>query len=220
MKVRDLAAEAAAWAISADLYSLALEWLEQGRSVVWGQTLQLRMPVQDLALADPKLAQKLQDMACWLDTAGSTPTPQSYNIDSRTNSMSYTEHYHRLALEWDELLEQSRLLPGFHDFMRPLKWEELRRAAHDGPVVVINTHETQCDALIILPNVDDVMHVLLTGVSTKQLDELSKQALSLAGQRGNLSASRHVVWGIAEQNTKLTEQLWLWVSSRKRFRFA
>ena len=49
--IGDAVAEAAAAAISLGEPNLALEWLEQGRSIVWGQILQLRTPLGDLRQA-------------------------------------------------------------------------------------------------------------------------------------------------------------------------
>ncbi|QRV97231.1 CHAT domain protein [Ceratobasidium sp. AG-Ba] len=158
INVRDLAAEAAAWAVSVHLYDLALEWLEQGRSVVWGQTLKLRTPFDELSSADPELAQKLQYTASQLDIAGSGPASQLQDTSAFPDLLSQAAHHHRLASDWDKLLAQARLLPGFEKFMQPLESKELKRAAKDGPVVVINTYRTQCDALIISPNCDDIMH--------------------------------------------------------------
>lgn len=58
----DIAKQAASYAISHKNYSRALEWLEQGRSVVWNQILQLRTPVDDLSKVNPALAQRLEEV--------------------------------------------------------------------------------------------------------------------------------------------------------------
>jgi hypothetical protein len=54
-----VASEAAAAAISAKQYNTALEWLEQGHSIVWNQFLQLRTPFDALAL--DRSMQKIND---------------------------------------------------------------------------------------------------------------------------------------------------------------
>ncbi|KAF8593883.1 hypothetical protein BDV93DRAFT_566030 [Ceratobasidium sp. AG-I] len=77
-EVGAVAVEAAAAAISAKKYDLALEWLEQGRSIVWTQTLQLRMPYDVLSSVDPTLAQQLQQscgFGAGYTSAPSTSTP-------------------------------------------------------------------------------------------------------------------------------------------------
>ena len=51
--------EAAAAAISAKLYSTALEWLEQGCAIVWKQFSHLHTQVGELHYKEPILAMKL-----------------------------------------------------------------------------------------------------------------------------------------------------------------
>ncbi|QRW10030.1 CHAT domain protein [Ceratobasidium sp. AG-Ba] len=206
--VPGLAAQAAAWAISSHLYDLALEWLEQGRSVVWGQTLQLRTPFDDLFLVDSELAQKLRDVASWLDVAGSSPALQYQDTDFSANPRSQTGHHHRLALEWDELIAQARLLPGFENFMRPLKSKELKQAPKGGPIVVINIHRSQCDALIVLSEDEDIIHVPLPAMDQEKLDLLSTEAQCLAGQRGNFGDARGFRRDKAEENNRLLALIW------------
>jgi hypothetical protein len=46
--IGDAITDAAAAAIHFSRFDLALEWLEQGRSIVWGQMLQLRPPLENL----------------------------------------------------------------------------------------------------------------------------------------------------------------------------
>ncbi|KAG8753805.1 hypothetical protein FRC11_007123, partial [Ceratobasidium sp. 423] len=45
--------------------------------------------------------------------------------------------------------------------MKPKRLSDLVRSARVGPVVVINCHETRCDALIILPGQTDISHLPL-----------------------------------------------------------
>ncbi|QRW12412.1 aromatic di-alanine and TPR containing protein [Ceratobasidium sp. AG-Ba] len=188
--VSDLAAQAAAWATTARLYDLALEWLEQGRSVIWNQTLQLRTPFDDLSRLHPALAQELQEIASQLDSAGSEPTPLSLTKDNSTDLVSQASQHHRLAFRWDQLIAIARTIPGFHDFMSPPKAKELKKAAKDGPVVIINTYRQQCDALIIMPHHEDIIHVPLTNITQEKLEEISVQTSSLMGGRGSYQAAR------------------------------
>ncbi|QRV77080.1 CHAT domain protein [Ceratobasidium sp. AG-Ba] len=188
--VRDLASQAASWAISVGSYDLALEWLEQGRAVIWSQTLQLRTSFDEISHEDPGLALELQDVARQLDIACSESTLHPSASDFSTESVSQTSHHHQLAFRWSELLTKARLLPGFHDFMLPLKAEELKRAINNGPVVVINAHDERCDALIIMPQRVDIIHVHLSKVTQEQLEALSTQTLSQMSQRGSAETAR------------------------------
>ncbi|CEL57069.1 hypothetical protein RSOLAG1IB_08323 [Rhizoctonia solani AG-1 IB] len=161
--IGDLATEAAAAAIQAGRYTLALEWLEQGRSIVWNQILQLRTPLDELRSVDPLLADKIASVANKLHS----PSSQlSIARSSYTRNLEQAAQEHRqTALEYEKLLSSARALPGFADFLRPKKAAELVDAPHSGPVVIVNTHESRCDALILLPKKSDVLHLPLSGLS-------------------------------------------------------
>ena len=79
----NIASEAAATAISAEQYDTALEILEQGRSVVWTQLLQLRTPIDALCEVEPNLANDLFRVSKALEQASSrgmdlhNPSPPS-----------------------------------------------------------------------------------------------------------------------------------------------
>ncbi|KAJ7799593.1 hypothetical protein B0H14DRAFT_3787655 [Mycena olivaceomarginata] len=62
--------DAASAAIAAHDYQKAVEWLEQGRSVIWGQFLNLRTPVDQLRKSHPALADQLVSLSKLLETAG------------------------------------------------------------------------------------------------------------------------------------------------------
>jgi tetratricopeptide (TPR) repeat protein len=93
--------EAASAAIQFGEYGLALEWLEAGRSIVWKQMLQMRTPVQDLALVDSGLAARLQEVAHALESAG---TVKRESLDSSEYTFSEEQEgqtHRRMAEEWD-----------------------------------------------------------------------------------------------------------------------
>jgi hypothetical protein len=63
--------DAVAAAITAEQYDTAIEWLEQGHSIVWAQLLQLRTPIADLQDKYPSLANELKYLSRELEGAGS-----------------------------------------------------------------------------------------------------------------------------------------------------
>ncbi|QRV90289.1 CHAT domain protein [Ceratobasidium sp. AG-Ba] len=203
--IRDLASQAAAWAISVGHYDLALEWLEQGRSVVWGQILQLRNPFNDLSRVDSGLAQKLRDIASRLDSVGSSSALQISREGVLSDARSQTEHHNRLALEWEKLLEQARQIPGFESYMQPLKSGEIIQAAKDGPIVVINTHLTQCNALIVMPMSQNIMNVPLDGVDQETLDQISTKLHHSIGTSGG---ARGFTQSKSEGNIRFLAFIW------------
>ncbi|KAG8772938.1 hypothetical protein FRC12_002817 [Ceratobasidium sp. 428] len=181
--IRVLVSAAVAWAISVGSYDVALEWLEQGRSVVWAQQLQTRAPFDDLAAADPQLAERMRNVASQLQSAeplsGATclPADSSFDLDIQGQR-------HGAALQWEQLLQEVRQLSGFEDYMLPRKAHILKKAAISGPVVV-NTHETRCDALVIVPDQDDMMHVPLVRLEQNTLCRLRADMVLLIGHRGD-----------------------------------
>ncbi|KAF8597921.1 hypothetical protein BDV93DRAFT_610148 [Ceratobasidium sp. AG-I] len=167
-----VAVKAAAAAISAKEYSLALEWLEAGRSIVWNQTLQLRTPFDTLATVDSALAQKLQQVARDLELANKRILDTS-PIGVHTMSTEHaTLQHHRLVGEYNQLINQARDLPDFHNFMCPKTAADLVPAARSGPVVIVNVHKDRCNALILSPLSDEVAHVPLLDLSQDSISHL------------------------------------------------
>lgn len=159
------ATEAAAAAIEFQEYGLALEWLEQGRSIVWQQILNLRMPFDELKQINPTLASRLQDITWQLDIISMAQTTSSGLPNDKPVSEEDAQKHRRLAEEWERMLEEVRCIPNFHDFMRPRRSTELVQAARLGAVVVINVHRTRCDALVLRSNSQAITHIPLPDFS-------------------------------------------------------
>ncbi|CCO37665.1 hypothetical protein BN14_11823 [Rhizoctonia solani AG-1 IB] len=118
---------------------------------------------QDLALADnlalraasAAIQSSSYDLALeWLEHARCVVLLLGFITDT-------PEHRHRLAREYENLLVEVRSLPKFEEFLRPTKVQGLKRAARHGPIVVINCHEAQCDALLVLPSHNHIAHIAL-----------------------------------------------------------
>ncbi|KAI0083201.1 CHAT domain-containing protein, partial [Irpex rosettiformis] len=157
---------AATAAIATGEYGLALEWLETGRAVVWSQVLQLRTPLDDLQRLHPQLADHLRHVSHALElTASGSP---SMSMEAQLPSSSHdiqSPSSHVYALEYDKLISTIRELEGFEDFMQPKTLAQLAGACASGPVVVINVHESRCDALVLCRAVGDVIHIPLPELS-------------------------------------------------------
>ncbi|QRV88374.1 CHAT domain protein [Ceratobasidium sp. AG-Ba] len=162
--IRELVTESVATAIRSQEYDRALEWLEQGRSVVWNQTMQLRSPFDELHTIDPALAEKLAQVSFKLDSVSLT----NQDADQFSNlTMGSSHNRRRLAEDWERLLDQARLIPGFGDFLMPPKATDIASYIKDGLAVVINVHPFRCDALVVknnLPN-GSCMHIPLPNFS-------------------------------------------------------
>ncbi|QRV81556.1 CHAT domain protein [Ceratobasidium sp. AG-Ba] len=194
--MQNLASEAAAEAIKQQRYELAIEWLEQGRSVVWGQILKLRQPLDRLRAVDPALADRLEEASVALDRANTElPSNTDANIETARRAQ------HQLANEWEGLVQRARNLAGFERFLMPLSFQTLVQAAHSSTVVVINVHATGCDALAIVPGSRSVLHVPLPRVSslvTMRMRQALSRCLRASGVRER--GFKKVVTGAQDAN--------------------
>lgn len=187
---RDVLADAVAAAINDGEYGIAIEWLEMGRGIVWGQLYVLRTPVAALQAGYPDLANKLQHLSWQLDQA-------TLNSIREENSIEVpTPRYHDLAHERDEIIAKVRELAGFSDFLRPRKLDNLLQAAQSGPIVMININVSRCDALTLMPN-SQLVHIPLEQFSAsdaiKMVDTLQdlllRQGKVVSNRRGRLRQS-------------------------------
>ncbi|KAF8436548.1 CHAT domain-containing protein [Boletus edulis BED1] len=184
--------EAAVAALDAGFPETAVEWLEQGRSIVWGELFQLRSSYEELASTHPHHACRLRELSAALDIAGAA-REQSLSTLSEgtrrpgvaydiTQSMQQEVDKHRaLAIERDKLLQEIRRLSGFEQFLLHKKFSQLRASAHSGPVIILNAAETRSDALIVLGDVDHVIHVPLPKFTFKRSEGLRNTLEKLLG---------------------------------------
>ncbi|PVF91180.1 hypothetical protein CPB86DRAFT_878650 [Serendipita vermifera] len=193
VRIGGIARDAAAAAITAEQYEKALEWLEQGRSIVWTQILRLRTPVDQLQEVDPDLAERLLRVSRTLDRG----IRQGNVVEG--NQMSIEEEgrrYRASTAEWESIIEQIRSLPNFENFLRSPSWSQLKAASHGGPVVVFNIAKTRCDALALLPGLEEIIHIPLPKVTSERVtelqDELKDQLYSSGIRSGDMRATMRV----------------------------
>jgi len=181
INISHLTTEAAACAFSMSKYHTALEWLEQGRCLVWNQLNQLRTPLDDLSEYDEVLTSRLLAVSKKLEILGSrergfSSTDEPGNLmENNIKLEAQTQEHISLAQEWDALLAEIREVSQFKDFLRPRSSQDLlENLPKIGFVVVINVHQNRCDALI-LHSGSDPIHVPLQKFSHKQAEALRNQ---------------------------------------------
>ncbi|MDT0544508.1 CHAT domain-containing protein [Streptomyces lonegramiae] len=149
-----LASAAAACCILAGEPERAVEILEQGRTIIQNQSLHTRGDLTDLEKKAPTLAADLMRVRELLDARqpfASTNVAQMHE-DSPLSPLPrelFAQERAELCREWDDLVAQVRRLEGFERFLAPVPFEELRRAAGHGAVVIINVSEIACHALLL-----------------------------------------------------------------------
>ncbi|KAI9573138.1 CHAT domain-containing protein [Boletus coccyginus] len=186
----DVMREVAAVALDLDLLDTTVEWLEQGRSIVWGELFQLRSAYEELSSAYPDHARRLRELSAALEHASAAHEKSLSALSEQTQSASHhatpslqvEAHRHRtFAIERDKLLHEIRGFPGFGRFLLHKEFFRLRASAHSGPVVILNAAETRCDALIVLADVDHVVHVPLPNFTFERSTFLQNMLEKLLG---------------------------------------
>ncbi|KAF8436269.1 CHAT domain-containing protein [Boletus edulis BED1] len=195
----DVVREAAAAALAAGLPETAVEWLEQGRSIVWGELLQLRSSYEDLSSAHPDHARRLRELSVALENASASREKSLalFSGESRPSLQQEADRHRTLAIERDKLLQTIRGLPGFEQFLLRKEFSQLRASVHSGPVVILNAAENRCDALIVVADVDHVIHVPLPNFTFERstgLQKIMKTFLRHARREGKTGTLDGVSW--------------------------
>jgi hypothetical protein len=160
--------------------------MDQGHSIIWGQLLQLRNSVDDLKQRHPNLADRFTVLSKKLEGAS---TRDDLNDHSHPPLSIPSESYHELVHERDQLLQHIRLLDGFDRFLCPRTFSQLQMAARNGPVVCINVSKRRSDALILMPGLDDILHIPLQELTHKTAELLYGQLRGLLRRNGrNISS--------------------------------
>ncbi|MEV5447972.1 hypothetical protein AB0N23_36560, partial [Streptomyces sp. NPDC052644] len=143
-----LTGDACAWALRAGHPRLAVELLEQGRSIMWNQIAQIRTDLSYARAAAPELVERLAELRAALDTPAA-PQPVS-GIDGPDGDQRALVQ-RRLAQEWDDIVTRIRRIDGLRDFLTAVPYDELAAEADDGPIIMINTTRSGSAAIVVTP---------------------------------------------------------------------
>jgi hypothetical protein len=216
METGSVVRDAAAAAISFGQIDKAVEWLEQGRSIIWGQLLNLRTSVDALKDRYPQLANNFITLSAQLERA-TTRRSHSQLLDPEYQApFIIAQIAHENVQERHILLLKIRELQGFEDFLLPKKITQLAPAAQGGHVVLLNVSQQSCDALVCLPGpTPEVKHISLSQFTAGQAKTLT-QSLGhlmphmgcgdidrLQGQREGGSA------GVEDDFAHILSELWV-----------
>jgi hypothetical protein len=115
-------------AVTLDKSQLAVEWIEQSRSIVWRQLLQLRSPQEGLEHIDAELAKRLDNISKALEhsstieyIAKTSATKEGNPLEERHSLETQAQLHRQLAKDSEDLVKQCRMSPGFEiSFVRIL----------------------------------------------------------------------------------------------------
>ena len=185
-----LAADAAACQIRDGHPEYAVELLEQGRSILWTQALNLRTDFGRLAEAHPALADRLSGLRTILDTPlpealEQLPEPAGGRALGGKQQQDAIELRKRTAREWDAALTQVRGFKGFQHFLAATPYPELSDIVGSRTLVVVNVSHYGCHALVVAPGADRPQVVDLPGMSMDAaVDHVNQMLRVVAGNAG------------------------------------
>jgi hypothetical protein len=145
-----LPSNAAAAAISAGQLDIAVEVLEEGRTTLWSRLSGFRDALHDLGVAYPVRARKFEKLTKRVEYL-TEAAQDSLALPHNDHSLDLCLKQHRhLMMERDRWISEIRQLPGFSQFLQVKPYSQLRAAADEGPMIIVNISEFRSDALIVL----------------------------------------------------------------------
>ncbi|KAG8957703.1 hypothetical protein FRC03_009891 [Tulasnella sp. 419] len=149
----NIASDAAAYAISIGDFRKAVEFLEQGRTLLWSQIGHFHTPLDALQIADPSLAMEFKDLSQKLEASAltSTTTEQNQALEQEA------PRYRQLMQRWKSTIDKIHRLPGFGNFLEVPRYDKLQDAAQNGPVVILNVSDIGSKAIIVQKTNDPII---------------------------------------------------------------
>ncbi|EQB54521.1 hypothetical protein CGLO_05626 [Colletotrichum gloeosporioides Cg-14] len=134
--------------------AFAVELLETGRGVIASTLQDLRADITTLARFDPELARRFVEVRNKLDapiTVSSTEADLPIKSHGRIVEAFPFEgdQRHEASGQLSDLLTEIRDVPGFERFLLAGTETQMREAAAEGPIIIINVGAHRRDALII-----------------------------------------------------------------------
>ncbi|MFE2582733.1 CHAT domain-containing protein [Streptomyces sp. NPDC059378] len=201
-----IASDAAACAVRLGDPERAAALLEQGRGILLAQSLDARTDISDLARRHPERAARLTALMTERSAEPSgLPTETRPSRVPALGTGRAAERRQAATLELDRLLDEIRRDPQDAGFLRPPEPAELRAAAQDGPVVLVNVSQYGSHALLVRPAA--VEAVPLPGLDAFRSEQRVRAFYSaLETVRSRAPAERR-----REAESAITEVLgWLW----------
>jgi len=145
--------------------------------------------VDDLRTHDHLLADRFLRVSRALESSGSRQESTSLALDGTMSQKVTLEDEARthtmLARDWEQILQEIRNIPAFHNFLRPRSALDIMKfLPRDGPVVLINVHEDRCDALALIPGCDQPYHIPLDNLTHAYASVLRNRLHSYLSSRG------------------------------------
>jgi tetratricopeptide (TPR) repeat protein len=173
-QVVGLASDAAAAALHAGRGPIvALEFLEQGRGVLATSLEEMRTDIIELQSRYPKLAKQFIHLRDELNQPVARSTFLSGEHGDSDQQPRASQRYDA-GSKLDKLIADIQRQPGLEDFLAAPSEAEMRAAARGGPIVVVNTSEYRCDAILVEKH--QIRSVTLPGLKSKDFEERTRNS--------------------------------------------
>ncbi|KAH8111138.1 TPR-like protein [Phellopilus nigrolimitatus] len=196
-------------------YAIEIEMLEQGRGLIWSQLRGFRTPIERLREVNKGLADRFQGASRELESLVTSSESKPITLVAQDSATGASQKLvdgmysrkRRLASRLEEILSEIRATSGFEDFLRARRFDVLREAAVEGPVIIVSHSNYRSDALIVLHDRPPVSIELDSNFSDNciQLFRDLKFALRKVQTEPN---------GCDADIRDVLESLWNWVVSR------
>ncbi|KAI0028617.1 CHAT domain-containing protein [Vararia minispora EC-137] len=191
-------------AIQTGDFSRAIEWLEEGRGVIWGQLVRLRSPVDDLRAHHPDLADTVQFLSRSLESLGEDKS----NSKTTAHARDRTSTRIKLAQQYNHLLVLIRRLNGFENFLAPKTFVNLvPPRLEDGPIIIIHAYASSCDALVVFGSTQPIVHIPLPEMSHALAEQMhsdfTQSLLQADGHIGELADTDATLSSAAQDHIDL-----------------
>jgi hypothetical protein len=206
-----LGTDAAACAIATGQPELAIQVLEQARSVLWGQMLDQRTDLTDLRTAWSDYAAELE--ACIAILNQPDANRGASHAEAATAAASSDQGRVAAGQHFNHLVQRIRALPATPAFPYPDQFLRLSPLADllpppdTGPVVVVNISRWRCDALIVTSTGIELVPLAITDDDVR---DHTSQYLAAQSQYDAATLDMRLIYQTSME--KVTTDLlgWLW----------
>jgi hypothetical protein len=147
-----------------------LELLEQGRAVLWSQTL---------ALHDTHLQGLAHERKTQVQTLLQSMNAVVEHDDTLHSDLTVRDRTHAAYNRFQQLLIEIRASPGLERFMQGSSYSELAHVASTHAVIVVAASRAACHALILSSPSASPTHLVLNRIATTDLDILGHEIRGL-----------------------------------------
>ena len=179
---QSLASDAASAAIDAGDLKVAVELLEQGRTILWSRMEKYRHPLDQLRHINRELADRLQTLSIELEHLSLSTSSGLLSSKGSAHLEAQIRRNRILSENLEEALRQVREMKGFENFLQAVPFATLQAAAAEGPVILVSISNYRSDAIILHIDSPPTL-VTLPKARRKDLIHLVKQ-LALAKYTG------------------------------------